>query len=529
MDIFEKRFYKLNYRLLSFLGLWPYEKSRLSRVCIIHVIILSINMTQVTFDPSNKILKLCTSEGNFDVMKEVIPVWATSLNVVIKYYTFDLSVLDIIKLYDNSVETVKFIAFFIGELFHLFVASLSGQTIIDYSSEVYFKAYSGFWYESPMEVRKLLILIMRRSLEPSRLTAGDIFIYCLDGFATLLKLYTSNGNFDIMKEVIPIWATSFNVVIKYYLFDLYILDIKLLMDNMIIDWNMWKSKEEIDIMKKFAHSGRMYTLGYTSRIPKLVYFMLKNKKQKQIKKKEKRQKEKQNFLSFLFLVYIYVFMFLFLLVTFVPPLMDIIIPLNESRRLELPVLAEYCVDEQKHFYLIYFHMVVSIMIIITILIAIDTQLMVFCCHVSGAFAVVSFRLEHFLKNDATLDGLSDLQRKESYRHVSLSIKGHKRALELVLQKKEIIKLLYGKSIKAVKYIALVIGELFHLFVASLSGQTIIDYSSEVYFKAYSGLWYEAPIEIRKLLILIMRRSFKPSQLSAGKIFVYCLDGFSTVN
>nr|XP_050864602.1 uncharacterized protein LOC127070539 [Vespula vulgaris] len=308
MEIFEDRFYKLNYRLLSFLGLWPYKKSRLHRVCLINIPMLSFNITQ------------------------------------------------------------------------------------------------------------------------------------------LLKMYTSNGNLDIIKEIIPIWVTSFNVVIKYYLFDLCVLDIKLLMDNMIIDWNMWKSKEEIEIMKKFAHSGRMYTLGYTSRI-----------------------------ISFLFVVYIYVSMSLFLLVTFIPPLMDVIIPLNESRHMELPVLAEYFLDEEKHFYLIYCHMVVCVTITITILIAIDTQLMVFCCHVSGAFAVVSFRLEHFLKNDTTLDGLSDLQRKESYKHVSLSIKGHKRALD------------------------------------------------------YSGLWYEAPIEIRKLLILIMRRSFKPSQLTAGKIFIYCLDGFSTVN
>ncbi|KAF7384514.1 hypothetical protein HZH68_014126 [Vespula germanica] len=325
-------------------------------------------------------------------------------------------------------------------------------------------------------------------------------------------MYTSNGNLDIIKEIIPIWVTSFNVVIKYYLFDLCVLDIKLLMDNMIIDWNMWKSKEEIEIMKKFARSGRMYTLGYT--------------------------------------IYIYVSMSLFLLVTFIPPLMDVIIPLNESRHMELPVVAEYFLDEEKHFYFIYCHMVVCVTITITILIAIDTQLMVFCCHVSGAFAVVSFRLEHFLKNDTTLDGLSDLQRKESYKHVSLSIKGHKRALEFVKRMESLfsysllmqcglnvicmsiclyqIKILYGRSVETMKYISLVIGELIHLFIASLSGQTIIDHSSDVYFKAYSGLWYEAPMEIRKLLILIMRRSFKPSQLTAGKIFIYCLDGFSTI-
>ncbi|KAL2738896.1 OR22C protein [Vespula squamosa] len=418
----------------------------------------------------------------------------------------------IMKLYDNSIETIKFTAFFIGELIHLFVTSLSGQTIIDHSSDVYFKAYSGLWYEAPIEVRKLLILIMRRSLEPSKLTAGDIFIYCLDGFATLLKVYTSKGNFDIIKEIIPVWAVAFNVLIKYYVFDVCVLDIKYLMDNMIIDWNMWKSKEEIDIMEKFANLGRMYTLAYT--------------------------------------ICIYVFMSLFLLVAFIPPLMDIIIPSNESRHMELPVLGEYFLDKEKHFHLIYCHMVVSIIIIITVLIATDTQFIVFCCHVSGAFAVVSFRLEHFLKNDITLDGLSDLQRKESYDHISLSIKGHKRALEFLKRMESSfsyslliqcglnilcmsiclyqIKIMYGQSMKTIKYIALIFGELFHLFVASLSGQTIMDHSTDVYFKAYSGLWYEAPIEARKLLILIMRRSFKPSQVTAGKIFVYCLEGFATL-
>nr|XP_050864604.1 uncharacterized protein LOC127070541 [Vespula vulgaris] len=708
MDIFKNRFYKINYRLLCFLGLWPYEKSRLIRVCLMNIPMLSFNLTQI--------LKLYTSQGNFDIMKEVIPVWIVSSIVIIKYYLFDFSVLDIkllmdnmimdwnmwkskeeidimkkfahsakmytlgyaskiiflflvyiysfmslfllvtfipplmdviiplnesrhmklptpaeyfldeekhfyliychmtisiiinittfiatdtqlmvfcchvsgvfsvvgfrlenflkdnmiqdglsdfqkkecynhvslsieghkralefVKrmeslfsyslliqcglnvlcmsfclyqiniLYDQSSEAIKYIALVVGELLHLLFASLAGQNVIDSSSEVYFKAYSGLWYEAPIEVRKLLIVIMKRSLEPARVSAGKIYIYCLDGFSTVLKLCTSEGNFDIMKEVIPVWVTSLNVVIKYYTFDLSILDIKLLMDNMMMDWSMLKSKEEIEIMKKFARLGRLYTLGYT--------------------------------------IYIYIFMSLFLLVTFIPPLMDIIIPLNESRHMELPVLGEYFLDEEKHFYLIYCHMAVTITISITILIATDTQLMVFCCHVSGAFAVVGFRLEHFLRNDITLDELSELQRRECYKHVSLSINGHKRALEFVKRMEslfsysllmqcglnivcmsiclyQIIKL-YDNSVETIKFIAFFIGELIHLFVTSLSGQTIIDHSSDVYFKAYSGLWYEAPIEVRKLLILIMRRSLEPSRLTAGDIFIYCLDGFAT--
>nr|XP_050864529.1 uncharacterized protein LOC127070495 [Vespula vulgaris] len=92
-----------------------------------------------------------------------------------------------------------------------------------------------------------------------------------------------------------------------------------------------------------------------------------------------------------------------------------------------------------------------------------------------------------------------------------------------------VAVLYDQSIEVIKFIAIVCAELFHLLFASLAGQNVIDCSSEIYFKAYSGLWYEAPIEIRKLLILIMRRSFKSSQLSAGKMFVYCLDGFAMVS
>ncbi|XP_014605683.1 PREDICTED: uncharacterized protein LOC106787647 [Polistes canadensis] len=264
MDIFENRFYKLNYRLLSAVGLWPYEKSRLLRMCIVNIPVFLFNITQF--------FKICTSKGNFDILKEVIPILIASLAASIKYYFFDFG----------------------------------------------------------------------------------------------------------------------------------IFDIKLLMDNMIKDWNMWKSKEEIKIMEKFAHLGKMYTLGYTVLL-----------------------------LSFVLLVYIYIIASLFLLVTFIPPLMDIIIPLNESRPMELPVYAEYFLNDEDYFYLFYFHISLSIMINITTLVATDTQLMVFCCHVSGVFAVIGFRLENFLKKDMRLHGLTDLQRKECYKHVSLSIKGHKRALEFV--------------------------------------------------------------------------------------------------
>ncbi|XP_014609952.1 PREDICTED: uncharacterized protein LOC106789916 [Polistes canadensis] len=88
--------------------------------------------------------------------------------------------------------------------------------------------------------------------------------------------------------------------------------------------------------------------------------------------------------------------------------------------------------------------------------------------------------------------------------------------------------LLGKSTEVLKFAAFTLAQLFHVYCISFVGQRIIDHSSDICFKAYSGLWYDAPMVVRKMILLIIRRSLKPSYLTAGKIFVFCLETFSTV-
>lgn len=49
MDILQRHFYKPNNRLLSLVGLWPYQdkKSRLFRLYFLNVALMSFNLTQV--------------------------------------------------------------------------------------------------------------------------------------------------------------------------------------------------------------------------------------------------------------------------------------------------------------------------------------------------------------------------------------------------------------------------------------------------------------------------------------------------
>ncbi|EFN76292.1 Putative odorant receptor 49a [Harpegnathos saltator] len=72
------------------------------------------------------------------------------------------------------------------------------------------------------------------------------------------------------------------------------------------------------------------------------------------------------------------------------------------------------------------------------------------------------------------------------------------------------------------------GQLFHLFCLSFEGQKLIDHSLQMRDKIYSSSWYEAPLKSRKLLIITMIQSIRPISLTAGKIYVFSLESFTTV-
>ncbi|KAG5313117.1 OR67C protein, partial [Acromyrmex insinuator] len=71
--------------------------------------------------------------------------------------------------------------------------------------------------------------------------------------------------------------------------------------------------------------------------------------------------------------------------------------------------------------------------------------------------------------------------------------------------------------------------LFTVFFVNWQGQKIIDSSEKVFESAYNSEWYNMPIEARKLLIMIMMRSEKPSGLRIGKIVVLSYITFNAVS
>lgn len=86
--------------------------------------------------------------------------------------------------------------------------------------------------------------------------------------------------------------------------------------------------------------------------------------------------------------YYYVSTVSFIMTSLVPPIMDILFPLNISRPIILAYPAHYFINEEQYFYYIFCHMLMTGVICMTGLIAHDCMFFTYIEHVCGLFTVV---------------------------------------------------------------------------------------------------------------------------------------------
>ncbi|XP_074103870.1 odorant receptor Or2-like [Cotesia typhae] len=88
---------------------------------------------------------------------------------------------------DQLSEGLKFAAFTLGAVFHLFYTSLHGQDLIQQSKKVFHAAYMSQWYNLPPQCQKLLIPIMMKSMMPCTVRAGKKFVLSMETFSMVLQ------------------------------------------------------------------------------------------------------------------------------------------------------------------------------------------------------------------------------------------------------------------------------------------------------------------------------------------------------
>ncbi|XP_011865383.1 PREDICTED: odorant receptor 22c-like [Vollenhovia emeryi] len=101
---------------------------------------------------------------------------------------------------DNSdiLEAMRYVFYVVGQLIHLFFLSFEGQRLIDHSLQIRDKMYSSSWYKASMKLQKMIVLVMMKSLHPSFLSAGKIYIFSLQSFTMILQ--TSMSYFTVLSS-----------------------------------------------------------------------------------------------------------------------------------------------------------------------------------------------------------------------------------------------------------------------------------------------------------------------------------------
>ncbi|KAG7205965.1 hypothetical protein KM043_007892 [Ampulex compressa] len=294
--------------------------------------------------------------------------------------------------------------------------------------------------------------------------------------------------------------------------------IKGLLERIKQDWNAIKAESELQILRKHATMGRLFNTFYMFCLCSGIS--------------------------------------IFSLMQFVPGILDVILPLNESRARHHPFQAEYFVDSQKYFYPILCHMLVAAAVIHALAIAADSVFMVFILHACAIFCIVNYRLEHTF--DELLDSVEGIRSTQEYKKyfskIGSCVEWHERAIQFarhmkacylysyLLQLLLAVIILTGLLLRFYEKLSPLadlnelaingihaLGLLFIIFLNIYPAQMMTDRSAEVFHKAYSSYWYLAPVKVQKMMLLIMQRSTEPYELSFAGVVSATVPMFATTS
>nr|XP_012223629.1 PREDICTED: odorant receptor 13a-like [Linepithema humile] len=330
----------------------------------------------------------------------------------------------------------------------------------------------------------------------------------------MTKFVTCDGNIQCIFTTSAASALIILTLVKLYtcFFNRY--KMKTLIDKLLEEWNRINNPEECKILKKYAENTRLLSFGYA-----FYYFSTT---------------------------------VMFMSVSFIPPLLDIVLPLNNSRPLLPPHPAYYFVDEETYFYYIYWHAVLGWEIAVIGIVSHDCLLLMYIEHICCIFTIVGFRFEQLITHKDTNPekNLHPYPNVKYRQQVAFSVNTHQEALKFAELIEDTFSLSLGIQVAlstvtisitllqiaqdtadlliVTRYVVYVAAQLIHLFCLSFEGQRLIDHSLQMRNKIYNSFWYQTSPKLQKILLFIMRKSLQPISLSAGKIFIFSMESFTSI-
>ncbi|XP_014484604.1 PREDICTED: uncharacterized protein LOC106749541 [Dinoponera quadriceps] len=278
------------------------------------------------------------------------------------------------------------------------------------------------------------------------------------------KFIQCDKNLECITRTLPPYILVLVVMVKLYISQFRASKIKILTDRVSIDWKRLQNVEEYEIMETYVTSARWIVLMYTA--------------------------------------VCMIGLHIFILVSLIPHILDIVLPLNESRPIVLPFEAYYFVDERKYFFYIFCYDLIAAEIGMIGLIAYDIIFFTFVEHVCGIFAVTGFRFEHLVFENIDAVKVVNNDTDETYNNrMACSVDAHRAALEFAERLENTFSLNFGielllvtvvlsitllqitmqseDTVETMRYVLYVLAQLVHLLVFCCEGQRLIDHSLQI--------------------------------------------------
>ncbi|KAL6448871.1 hypothetical protein ACFW04_000546 [Cataglyphis niger] len=343
------------------------------------------------------------------------------------------------------------------------------------------------------------------------LFAGILLTFIL---VQLLVFITTQYSLNLFLKILSIVFPTLFGTIKYGVFIIQADSIKQLLEQVRNDWKLLKNKLEIDIIEKYAYNSRLFTITV---------------------------------MAFCLLGAFFVGIFQLL-----PVILDIIIPLNESRHCQLIVITEYFINQEKYIYALLLHELITAFIVTIAIFGTGATIIMYILHACALFEVASYRIENAIEK--SILAISGPRREYLLHHrIIHAVVIHRRAIEFVDLLTSTFVVSYAiliivgisslsfnlfqffqlailtNNINETSIFAIfIITHLIYLFFANYAGQEITDNGLKFFKATYNGLWYAAPLHTQKLLLFIMRKGIINVTVGCGSIFIASLEGFALV-
>ncbi|KAL0108544.1 hypothetical protein PUN28_015217 [Cardiocondyla obscurior] len=205
----------------------------------------------------------------------------------------------------------------------------------------------------------------------------------------IAKMVNCNRDLKCVFEATTSYMLSVTILVKLYACYFSRCKMKVLIDELFIDWNELETPEEYEIMKRYAKNTRRYAIGYVCknkscnfRLYTVVFIILCNCNLTIVQ----LQFDHNEFFSVA--VYCYFALYVFLLMSLIPQVLDVVLPLNESRPRLSAYPAYYFVDESKYSYYILLHAIIAWKIALTGLVSYDCMVLTYIEYVCSIFALI---------------------------------------------------------------------------------------------------------------------------------------------